>query len=314
MGIISKIKLNYYNNLFQIYLKDKKYNDFVNLFQKCSSSDDLTNFYMNYMNAVIDMPESDDIFKKNIVWINSYDLDDTEYINNFINFYLSDDKISINSYTSYLANQKKITNNFQLITFEDFQSYSYYFQHILSKIDNYSTKFINSRAAFFETTEGAMFTHPKMTSCYIYIVKNPNEIFKKLMKSYNNQADSALQTILNLDQKPERIQSEIAIEEMRSDWSTNVSSWTNENVVNTFRGLVIKYEDLINDTYDNLAGIIFHLNEAGLNIKLDYQKIQYFIDNNKPLNQTHETEISSSSKKRLSRVLLKEAKKLGYEF
>ena len=98
------------------------------------------------------------------------------------------------------------------------------------------------------------------------------------------------------------------------DWSTNVSSWTNENVVNTFRGLVIKYEDLINDTYDNLAGIIFHLNEAGLNIKLDYQKIQYFIDNNKPLNQTHETEISSSSKKRLSRVLLKEAKKLGYEF
>ena len=35
------------------------------------------------------------------------------------------------------------------------------------------------------------------------------------MKSFNNQADSALQTILNLDQKPERIQSEIAIEEMR---------------------------------------------------------------------------------------------------
>ena len=88
----------------------------------------------------------------------------------------------------------------------------------------------------FETSDGKMFTHPRLTSGYIYIIKDPNEIFKKLLYSLNNQADHALHKMLNFDQKPEKINQNIIIEEMQSDWATNVSSWTNENAfVNTFR-------------------------------------------------------------------------------
>lgn len=315
MGIISKIKLNYYNNLFQIYLKDKKNNDFINLFAKCcAGSNWMSDLAMNYMNLAIQMPEGEKIFNKNLCWINSYDLADTAYINEFINFYLKSNEYSLNTYSQFLSSQEKIINKFNKLTFEDFQKNSYYLQFLLSNSEHCSTKFINSSAAFFETADGKMFTHPRLTSCYIYIIKNPNEIFKKFLHSFNNQADLALHKILNFDQKPEKINHDIIIEEMQSDWATNVSSWTNENVVNTFRGLIIKYEDLIDDPYDSFASIIFHLNEAGLNIKLDYKKIEDFIQTNKPDKQQYDMDITSGSKKRLSRTLLKEAQKYGYTF
>ena len=315
MNIISKIKLNYYNNLFQIYLKDNKNNDFISLFKKCClGTDQMGDLALNYIHSAIEMPEGEKIFNKNLMWINSFDLEDTTNINNFINFYLDGENYCLKTYPLFLSSQKKITNKFNQLTFEDFQKHSYYLQFLLSNFDNCSTKFINSSAAFFETSDGKMFTHPRLTSGYIYIIKDPNEIFKKLLYSLNNQADHALHKMLNFDQKPEKINQNIIIEEMQSDWATNVSSWTNENVVNTFRGLIIKYEDLMSDPQDSLSSIIFHLNEAGLNLKLDYKKIENFIQNNTLEKQHYDIDISSNSKKRLSRALLTEAKKYSYEF
>lgn len=314
MSIISKIKLNYYNNLFQIYLKDNKKDDFINLCQKCfSTPDSIAELTIKYMQDAIEMADGEKIFNKNIVWINSYDISETKYINDFINYYIENNNFALNTYSEFLSSQQNITNHFNQLTFEDFQKHSYYFQFLISNLNNSSTKFINSSAAFFETTEGKMFTHPRLTSCYIYIVRNPSDIFKRLLSRMDNRSDYALQKILNLDQKPEKLNSNILIEEMQSDWGTNVSSWTNENVVNTFRGLIIKYEDLINDPYDIFASIIFHLNEAGLNIKLDYKKIENFIQNYQLEKQNYINDISSSSKKRLNRALLKEAQKHGYE-
>ena len=73
MNIISKIKLNYYNNLFQIYLKDNKNNDFISLFKKCClGTDQMGDLAMNYIHSAIEMPEGEKkIFNKNLMWINS---------------------------------------------------------------------------------------------------------------------------------------------------------------------------------------------------------------------------------------------------
>ena len=211
MNIISKIKLNYYNNLFQIYLKDNKNNDFISLFKKCClGTDQMGDLAMNYIHSAIEMPEGEKIFNKNLMWINSFDLEDTTYINNFINFYLDGENYCLKTYPLFLSSQKKITNKFNQLTFEDFQKHSYYLQFLLSNFDNCSTKFINSSAAFFETSDGKMFTHPRLTSGYIYIIKDPNEIFKKLLYSLNNQADHALHKMLNFDQKPEKNNKEIS--------------------------------------------------------------------------------------------------------
>jgi len=314
MNIISKIKLNYYNNLFQTYINDNNRDDFIHLYEKCvKGSSELSKLLLKYAGHAIDMPESEKIFNKNIVWINSFDLDDCHLVNNFIRSYFIEENIEINNYCESLANENRISQFFNKITFNDFQQHSYYFQLQLCNSNNQLPRFLNSGAAFFETADGKMFTHPRLTACYIYIIKNPLDIFKKLLKSFDAQTSLALGKLLNLDQQPEIVDSQITIEEMQSDWATNVHSWTNENVVNTFRGLIIKYEDLINDPTDTLASIIFHLNESGYNFKLDYKKIGSFINTMVFPKTLNDNDVPSSSKKRISRALHKEAHKHGYD-
>jgi len=314
MSIISKIKLNYYNNLYQIYLNDQKYEDFTKLFEKNIQEPSANaELLLKYTGQIIEMPEAEKIFNQNLSWINSYDVDDCHFVNSFINYYAGDNKDIVDHYSKELNNHSVIKKLFSSISFSDFQKYSYFFQLLISRSNEFSNKFINASSAFFETSDGKMFTHPRLSSCYIYIIKNPIEIFKKLLHLNQNNQELALQKILNLDQKPAAIETDIMIEEMQSDWATNVSSWTNQNVIDTFRGLIIKYEDLINDTYDTLVSIVFHLNEAGLNLKLDYKKIEYFLEKNNPLNLSYNNTISSSSKKRLSRSLGHMATKFGYD-
>ena len=58
------------------------------------------------------------------------------------------------------------------------------------------------------------------------------------------------------------------IENTTKDWSTNVLSWTNLNVINTFRGQIIKFEELINNPEQILAESISHLVQSGSILKL----------------------------------------------
>ena len=57
----------------------------------------------------------------------------------------------------------------------------YLFQFLLSKKDQ-QYKIINTSSAFFETNLKRYFTHYFFTKCFIYIVRNPIEIFRNRKK------------------------------------------------------------------------------------------------------------------------------------
>ena len=84
--------------------------------------------------------------------------------------------------------------------------------------------------------------------------------------------------------------------------------------MNTYRGLHIKYESLRKDTADILASIVFHLNDAGMNLRLDYQKIDDFISKNGIPPMPEDIDISNRVRKNLARDLLDTANKYGYSF
>ena len=58
-------------------------------------------------------------------------------------------------------------------------------------------------------------------------------------------------------------------------------SWTNQNVMNTFRGLIIKYENLMEDPVQSFAEVISHLIQSGMEIDVDYDLIDIYINEHK---------------------------------
>ena len=105
-----------------------------------------------------------------------------------------------------------------------------------------------------------------------------------------------------------------SISENRQNWSTNVSSWTNPNVISTFRGLILREEDLVSDPLQKLSEITSHLIQSGIDLKLDYSYLQSYISEN-PINIANTNEYSFSKKelKILDRDIGSVANKFDYK-
>ena len=48
------------------------------------------------------------------------------------------------------------------------------------------------------------------------------------------------------------------------------------------RGRIIEYEKFINDPQDTLMDIIYHLKQSGLELDINFEDIEIFIDKNYP--------------------------------
>ena len=51
--------------------------------------------------------------------------------------------------------------------------------------------------------------------------------------------------------------------------------------MSTYRGRLLKYEDLILDPFESLVEVLFHFKQAGLEIDIDYPVIKDFVENHK---------------------------------
>tara|TARA_B100000927_G_scaffold31759_1_gene23183 strand:+ start:2027 stop:2998 length:972 start_codon:yes stop_codon:yes gene_type:complete len=322
MNIINKFKSAYLQKLIQGHFANNEINELHSLIAKEISNPYIVEPLKSIIQNNIEGLEQSKLFKNNIYWVNSFDLDDTIYINQFLEFYFAKKNLNISPISNYPMRLSKIFyhlfQNKKKLDFIDLINNSYLYQYLISLEQSNNTIFINSASAFFSSNQNS-FTHHQLTSSYIYLVRNPLSLYTKYFSKYNDH-QAVLNTLFNFDGMPkghhyEINKKNIVIEENSQSWSVNVNSWIDSNVMNTFRGIVIKIEELIEKPDEILADIISHLSLSLPNLSLDYQIIIEFLDNNPISNNLVPFKISNKQKKIILREMaqFKSIETLHYE-
>ena len=120
---------------------------------------------------------------------------------------------------------------------------------------------------------GKDFTKPKYTLGIIYIVRDPRNVITSLKNHYDLDYEQSLNFMLNEKKYLYDIQkkNDYADFHFLSSWSNHYKSWINNNL---FKKMVIKYEDLENDTFKTLKNLIIYINNLfQVNEKIDKIKI-----------------------------------------
>ncbi|MDC0968561.1 hypothetical protein OAS25_05745 [Alphaproteobacteria bacterium] len=320
--LLKKIKTNYLDKLFSELVNQ---NDFVKInteLDKLKNED--FELYFLFLNRIINTYLNNDqgqrFFQNKFIWLNSFDLDDTQIIKNFLSFYLRE-KLDLNLESSlYIKDFQKLPKELiqKNISFEDLVDNSYLYQYeMLKRVDN-KYKLILNNHVFFEKLPNKFFTHYYLTQCFFYVIKNPIHVYANYRSKVGSQ-QSALNFLNGFTEKNQSSLDEekVLIQNTTKDWSTNVLSWTNTNVINTFRGQIIKFEELISNPEQILAEVISHLIQAGMEIEIDYDLINNYINNNEDKfskNVLGEIITSNQENKKLYREHGEVSKKFLYNF
>ena len=311
MSFLNKIKLKYTSDLLNQSIEKKDFSDFKKNYEDLKKMDQgLANKYIKYNSfEFIENEALNFLFNKNIVWANSFRKKDTNLLSNFISqiFQLTSNT-QIQNFDFY-EEVLKILEEQEINEYHSFNDIflksHYYFQMM---IDSHypGVKLLNTNSAFFEYNKKTHFTHHKLSRCFFYVIKHPYQLFSEL-KQEGLTAQAALNLLCNLENKPTMREvnkdgKKLLFPENSSSWSTNVSSWTNENVQISLRGLTIYHDDLYNKTEDKLIEIAAHLKESGLEVEINSLEISKIAEQFKS-NEKNKTplELSNKEKKLIDR-------------
>ena len=220
---------------------------------------------------------------KKIIWISSY----PKSGNTWTRYFLS----------NYFFNKQKINSDFnilnkidkfppykflpQLISEDEIKESAYNISKYWTKIQLEITKenedfiFLKNHNALV-SVEGRNLTDERFSLAFIYLVRDPRDI----AVSYSN-----FDKTLSIDKAIERITSEnlychvtkkLPLDvEVLGSWKFNYNSW--KSGVAEVPRIIIKYEDLINNTFETKLKIIKFLSNI-LNFKVDTNQIKYSIE------------------------------------
>ena len=311
MNLLKKIKLNYNLKLLDDFVTNKKYDEAHRLLNDLKNKDKIDFFLLlkNSQSLLVNLDP--DFYKKKIIWTISYDTSDLTYINQFLNFYLPknfNNSFQIENFASLLNNYfTNLDRDSQVndIKFSDFVTQSNLYQNLILFNSDKDFLFLNTCNAFFETSKKNFFTHPNITLCFFYIIKNPEELLIRYKNKHNSPEayydelfNFTNQQYLSKDQESQKFK----VYENRNNFNINVSSWTDENVISTYKGKIILYEKLLDDTQDALLEILYHLKQYGMNINININDINDFISAYK-IDKNIQGTLSNSDKKFLNKNL-----------
>ena len=321
MRFIDNFKYNYQKKYFLSVLNEKNETDLQKLIIHYLQTKNP--LYYSLLSENIDpiqnIFENSNNITPNIIWLNSFDNLTNNILEKFLVHYFlhSSEQInySFNSYVNEVVEKLSVFKKSLNITFADFVFNSDFYQLLISFEKKNKIIFLKNNMAFFEHQSGKKFTYKNFTNSYFYTLQNPKNLYLTL-KNENEKNDDG-QSIFNLDQQPlQRVVNhngyEHRVEVNRSSWKNNVSSWDNENVKNTHRGLILKLEDLVADPVYHFAVVLSHLNQSNIDVEIDYNLIQkYVLDN--PLQEINAPgDLSNKELKVFNRELSKKAKEHGY--
>ena len=210
-----------------------------------------------------------------IIWIASYPKSGNTWVRSLLSAYLySNDGIfnfdllkKINQFPS-----KQYFKNF-LKDFKDIKKVSNYWIAAQDRINLFNDRpiFLKTHSALC-TLENNSFTNKNNTKAVIYVVRDPRNLITSLSHHYSMNMEKAYFFIINKQQMTmlsEWGKDDFGIASVLGNWSTHYKSWKNIKFAPT---LVVKYEDLLNNTNNTFKSILNFLSRL-MDIKIDEKKI-----------------------------------------
>ena len=210
-----------------------------------------------------------------IIWIASYPKSGNTFIRSFISAY-------------YYTNNGEF--DFNLLKFIEQFPDKQFFDGFINDKDDASKKWlpiqrklIKSKKVKFLKTHSAygsynnnQFTSSEVTLGGIYIVRDPRNIISSLTNHFSLNVDGALNMLLDENRGIKSDDNNFATYSFLSSWSNHLNSWSN---IKSFRTIIIKYEDLENNSEKILTDLIRFINNLLNNNKgVDYQKFKKAIE------------------------------------
>ncbi len=317
MSLLTNIKYQYNLRILKDILSNNNYPEFFEHLEKLKKNNRLyVQLLLTLGNSAI-LDNKTDVFKSKILWLSSFSQEDTSYVSNFLSYYNRNTETSlgdVNQYEEKVISILKNISNIERLTFSDFVERSYLYQYlILSENDN-PVKFLNNHLPFFSSQNNLNFSKSTLTNSYVYIIDNPYYVYQKIKNKFNGDKTIAQNSFLNLDNHSSFIKiNDVDVEINKQGWHTHISSWTDSNVINSLKGKIILKKDLIQNTFDVLSSLILHFIQSGINIKMDYNLIKSFVDENPPESDSIEIDISRKEKKFIDNYIIDIVSKFNFE-
>lgn len=302
MKIIDNIKYHYYIKVFEEDLKNLNFDGLQAHLQKLAKNPHLySKIHKKFFKEFNDITNSHNIFPCNYIFINSFLEEDLSLISNFLKYYFEKTNYQkfhkIKKYEDLLAQSNMLLKeNSSPMTFEDVVSSSMIYQSLFSFLNEEKELYIENIHSFFSTPHNYNFTDAFLTKCYFLIVDEPLQVYQDIKYRHNLDKDLAQNIMFNLDNKP-LMDKKSNMEVTRKSWPIHTSSWTDPNVVNSLKGLVLNKKLLLQKDLETFASIILHLKQANIQINLQYDLIQQYLDENSFVNQSNTTDLSNNEKK-----------------
>ena len=318
MKIIQNIKYQYKVKLIEDLFKNSKYSEINSTLTDITQKNpiDSYNLLRNFTEKILNITSEEKILNDNLVFINSFDESDTEIITKFIDFYLK--KVNFSNYEisdynkelvytiNKIKNEKNITDD---ILFQN----TLYYQSILTFMKSKNVQFLNNQFAFFSTPSGLNFTNTRITRCYFLLIDHPFTSYKILKNKFKSK-DIAMNAFLNSDNKPLKYNFDNSVLTVtRKNWAVYNNSWSDPNVANTLKGIILKKTDYFENPDEFFGSIVLHLRQSGYDVPLNYSFISEYISANVPKNSHMEIDISNHEKKALKREVESFADNFGYD-
>ena len=307
MNIFNKVKVNYNLKLLDDFVLNKNKEEIFLLLQETKIKNKelffqlLNHFINNYKNHSI----RENFFKNRTVLINSFEMDDCNYLSNFFSFYFK----NMNSESDHDSLTNAIAKDLDYLGLShfpdkiDFQCFiefsDLFFNSLLLNTENKNV-FLKSNSAFFEVNKKNFFIYPNSTAAYFLIHKNPLHIYSSLKAKFSSSQE-ALNNLFNFQNKfvsSQDFNCNYEVSENRQSWNIYSNSWRDPNVISTFRGLLIPLQDFQEKPHEILTKSLFHLIQAGIKVEMNYDLIDQYVLKHK-FEDGHSTDDISNKEKKI---------------
>jgi len=122
--------------------------------------------------------------------------------------------------------------------------------------------------------KGQWFTTSENTIGYIYIVRDPRSVVCSQAAHSNITLEESTNNLLDENFVGYNQKNNYNLAELTSSWKINYLSWKKKK---KFPGIIIKYEDLKDNTYNEFEKILFFLKEK-INFDLDITKLKKTVE------------------------------------